>query len=217
MKERPIIFCGSMVRAILDGRKTMTRRVCKRACDNVGPDIAWAVCPAQESGWIAWFGVPGLNVAEFTKKAYDRGFPCPYGVSGDRLWVRETFEPQGDGKVIYRADPDNNAADTVRHLAAIWKPSIFMPRWASRITLEVTAVRVERVQDISSSDAEAEGILSTFDSAAGHGDFRLGKETSHQAHFRVLWDSINAKRGFGWSVNPWVWVVQFQRLEAEAE
>lgn len=163
MKERPILFSGPMVRAILDGRKTQTRRVVK---------------PRQ-----------GM-LDDWT------GLPCPYGKPGDRLWVRETcYFEQPHGEVIYRADPGSEKALDPEFTGLRWRPSIHMPRWASRITLEIVNVRVERLQDIRVDDARAEGVTAKW---PVHG-------------FRNLWQSIN---GFGsWDANPWVWVVEFRNME----
>lgn len=169
IKERPILFSGEMVRAILDGRKTQTRRVAK------GIALEWLA--------------PDMFTPEFV--ALPENGLCPYGYSGDRLWVRETFQSYGDG-FAYRATPvipDNRN----------WKPSIFMPRSASRITLEITNVRVERLNEITEMDAEAEGVYVWSDS----GNPAIWK-------FHCLWDDINGKK-YPWSSNPWVWVVEFQK------
>lgn len=215
-KERPIIFSGSMVRAILDGRKTQTRRVIKNIVEGSG-------------GWPSFS--KGRHHGNMVKPKY-----CPYGLPGDRLWVRETYaihqtvdhirRPDGrafsevsDGCAAYRADGHDTVEDLRSHIKVMgdmsleaieiqgdrWRPSIHMPRWASRITLEVTDVRVERVQEIETSpeDMLAEGVTAVTE-AAVHLAFE----------FRKLWDSINAKRGFGWDVNPWVWVVSFKVLDA---
>lgn len=109
---------------------------------------------------------------------------CPYGAVGDRLWVRETWQGN-QGDIRYGADGDS------LHGYNGWRPSIFMPRWASRITLEVTGVRVERVQEISEEDAQAEGV-------------------AHRCDYKVVWDAINGKK-YPWSSNPWVWVIEFKR------
>jgi len=198
MRERPILFSSPMVRAILYGRKTQTRRVCK--------------------------GQRELsNVRDFQ---IDR---CPYGQPGDRLWVRETWAavhfsidpetgiaddwhgshdiPPGDGggywSKLYAAD--NHPTDKEER-GFSWRPSIHMPRWASRITLEVTGVRVERLCDISESDASAEGVDfgNTTDPLTGEID-RDACEA-----FEALWESINGAGS--WDANPWVWVVEFRRL-----
>lgn len=192
IRERPILFSAPMARAILEGRKTQTRRVFKRAID--GDEVAGSVHPAAESGWIAWF--PGNVSAEKTKELYRIGIPCPHGLPGDKLWVRETHWINKEEHIVaYRAD-----GEMPDHMDEPWRPSIFMPRWASRLTLEITDIRVERLQDISEEDAKAEGVgLSNIMS-------------SYQRDFQFLWNSINAKRGFGWDVNPWVWAVSFRRI-----
>jgi len=174
--ERPVLFSGPMVRAILEGRKSQTRRVVKPQPPH-GIKSVYAPITRDPGNWqgvasddlIGWYG------------------RCPYGIPGDRLWVRETFQ-RARGGFQYRAD----GITTPR----AWKPSIFMPRTASRITLEVTGVRVERLQDISEKDARAEGV----DAAP-----------CFCIPYRRLWDSLNAKRGFGWEKNPWVWCISFSK------
>jgi len=186
VKEHPILFSGPMVRAILDGRKTMTRRVCKYQ-----PSVS-----VRKAG--SMWGIKGGDALwHFGHKIVS----CPYGQPGDRLWVRETWMPfteQGCpvGATIYRATdhPEPDGDSPLR-----WNPPIFMPKSASRITLEITAVRVERVQDIGDEDAEAEGL--SWCNAASPRD-----------KFQCLWNSLNAKRGYGWDANPRVWVVTFKRL-----
>ena len=198
IRERPILFSGPMVRAILEGRKTQTRRVVK-------PDPEYI-----------------LDGENFPDGSVDCGyvwkFPkCPYGTPGDLLWVRETWctspayykwkpsdLPVGF-PIWYRAEADDDESR--------WRPSIFMPRWASRITLEIVDVRVERLKDISEKDSRAEGIFETprdpgFESWSTHG-MRDYYATPRRA-FKALWDSINAKRGYGWDTNHWVWVVEFR-------
>ena len=188
--ERPIIFSAEMVRAILDGRKTQTRRVVK---------------PQPEHFHYT-------KDAQYPCKPDGEQVSCPYGQVGDRLWVRETFclgdgmNPSGDAtKPTYKADwPD------VEH--SRWKPSIHMPRWASRITLEITEVRVERLQEIREKSAVREGIKPpehAFRMISG-GDIEVNE--SPQELFAELWDFLNAKRGYGWDTNPWVWVVSFAKL-----
>jgi hypothetical protein len=192
MKERPIIFSGPMVRAILDGRKTMTRRVVK-----------------LRDGEIAHDGDDGsLHAVANTTwcDCIERVIHCPYGVPGDLLWVRETWattEQAGvhpsDAEMLYRAtDPDWETMDGWR-----WSPSIFMPRLASRLTLRITSVRVELVQEITEHDAMREGANAESVSTQP-GIY------SYRAPFAKLWDSINAKRGFNWDANPLVWVVGFE-------
>ncbi len=175
--EKPILFSGEMVRAILDGRKTQTRRVVRR--EHI-PFVHSLL-----AGWISgrWSHLP-----------------LPYGRPGDQLWVRETWLEDTVGNIRYRA-----TERAVQDGNWKWRPSIFMPRWASRISLEVTAVRVERVRDISEEDARAEGVDSIV-ATDTYSSYRMG--------FRKLWDSINAKRGYSWESNPWVWVVEFKRVGA---
>jgi hypothetical protein len=194
VRERPILFSGPMIRAILKGRKTQTRRVIRVTDDGVH-------------------------------------HPCPYGGVGDRLWVRESFAGpdhigDGDQGVVgfgieykadgaFRAHGDCGCDGPCGGVLIVhpWKPSIHMPRQFSRISLEITAVRVEQLQTISTEDALAEGI-----DEYGH---ELHTETArdHQRNrtaienYALLWDSINAKRGYGWDVNPWVWVLSFQRVQ----
>ena len=189
MKERPILFSAPMVRAILAGTKTQTRRVLKGA------------------NHVSAGGAP----LKFTGSDI-REVQCPYGWIGDRLWVRESFCP------IYPQDPHYNGGrpieydyqatykhgDRLGDLIGVkkkWKPSIHMPRAASRITLEVTGVRMERLQDISDEDCLAEGIYPT----------RTGLYPgSPRAAYQQLWDEINGPSS--WDANPWVWRVEFKRL-----
>jgi hypothetical protein len=225
MTERPILFSGPMVRAILDGRKTQTRRV-----DKPQPPECVTLCVMDDSCRVKYVAIrKPLPEMVFSDSDW---IPCPYGKIGDRLWVRETwisgwpyesgelmqFDEDGNElpkKVWYRADGDLDAwfdDDECRREKIPWRPSIHMPRWASRIMLEITGVRVERLQSISVSDCISEGIdhgatdeeLALID-VTGDGDDR------HKERFASLWDSINAKRGFGWDTNPWVWVIEFKR------
>jgi hypothetical protein len=186
-----------MVRAILDGRKTQTRRVVKPQPKH----IEWF---EHQGGWCAKVrespGTPDEPAYEMVR--------CPYGVPGDRLWVRETWYGPGLYGLRFRADNEHNKPPHAR-----WKPSIHMPRWASRITLEVTGVRVERVREIRPTDVIWEGVEP--EEIPGYIGFDGGQppeldEAGTIAKFRDLWDSINAKRGFGWDENPWVWVVEFK-------
>ena len=191
MKERPILFSGPMVRAILDGRKTMTRRVMKLRAGEI----------AHEGGDGRLHAVSNTTWGD----CIERVIQCPYGVPGDLLWVRETWattEQAGvhpsDAEMLYRAtDPDWETWDGWR-----WSPSIFMPRLASRLTLRITSVRVERVQDITEEGARAEGFKDVV------GKYARGDEA--RIWFAELWDIINAERGYGWDANPWVWVVGFE-------
>jgi len=213
MKERPIIFSGEMVKAILDGRKTQTRRAVKTGI--------LAHSGLRYQGLFEDFsGVAFLGEKSGTE--YD--FKNPYGQIGDRLWVKEKHcLPKQGGSAIGQDGYDNDvlyAADeglqrfplsgnwTQHNRNFKWRPSIHMPRWASRIDLEITGVRVERVQEITGADAKAEGGSWDMDSAGLNcidADRNLAR-----IYFVELWDSINAKRGFGWEANPWVWVIGFK-------
>ena len=200
IKERPIIFSGDMVRAILAGRKTMTRRVVKMATH----PQAERVQHFEGLRWD-WLRYDGLRLSTFK---------CPFGKTGDRLWVRETFrlsDPNDcacyepcrcrSGQPMYRADGHYHDMEYK------WKPSIYMPRWSSRITLEVTGVRVERLQDISEEDAQAEGApleLGVLERTI------LGAKARYRSGFVRLWESINGPGS--WDANPWVWCISFKRV-----
>lgn len=199
MKERPILFSGQMVRAILEGRKTMTRRVVKL---RHGADVV----------------VTNGQVWKPARVDYAGYVDCPYGQPGDRLWVRETWA-KTDGRheivpIAYRATNDSMAL-----LNDKWKPSIHMPRWASRITLEITGIRVERLQEISYDDAIAEGIerIGGEFSCSPWKNYRKGQPGEMDCHcsypprsYQTLWESINGPGS--WGANPWVWVIEFKRV-----
>jgi hypothetical protein len=258
--ERPILFSAPMVRALLAGTKTQTRRVVKPQPDN--PET-FGVSPIWGQGVLREHLDPQQRFhvhAAFNEggKRVDRWLPCPFGAPGDRLWVRETFittpkrwtddwalfdkesrKVDGDGDmraVQYLATaPDREGANGWGLKAT---PSIFMPRWASRITLEVTGVRVERLKDISETDSLAEGVEPmvhecwsvweptceatvslmvepTPEDIARHGyqDVRhIGPKVIATAadRYMILWDSINGPGAA--SKNPWVWVVEFKRV-----
>lgn len=204
--EKPILFKGEMVRAILDGRKTQTRRPVQLPKDGLvwRWDGAWVDSGFEDTGQYMHIQFRCKSdpwEADPRDQTLHR-VGCPYGFPGDKLWVRETFAYYPDEKhVIYAASEGDELAAGGTNLKGCWKPSIFMPRWASRITLEITEVRVQRVQEITAADAIAEGILV---------DDRQLRETPN---FRQLWDSINAKRGFGWKENPWCWCLTFKRIK----
>lgn len=216
MKERPILFNGAMVHALLDDRKTQTRRVVKVQPPISTREVITFHHPDQREHYWAFDGASLLDWA----------YPCPYGEVGDRLYVRETWQhsnhPFGpyedDCLVFYRVDylddplgPDlERSADGIRRQ---WRPSIHMPRACSRITLEVTGVRVERLQDISEEDAIAEGVDGPMcATAVGRSPSRATLLPAAVHGFAHLWESINAARGYGWDTNPWVWVVEFKRV-----
>ncbi len=212
MKEQPIIFTGDSIRRILERRKTQTRRVCR---DQTPKKYWWGdnlpMIPDGKEKYTGW-------VKDIPKVAIGIPTKCPYGIPGDRLWVRERFRVDkpftGDldhdlttHRITYYADDHPKYRDQDK-----WKPSIFMPRKASRITLEVVSVRVERIQLISNADILAEGVtpveIDPIDPPDPWDDF-------HQAYrlpFEKLWNSINAKRGYGWEQDPWCWVVEFKPL-----
>ena len=229
MKDKPIIFSAPMIRALLDGRKTQTRRILKDVPEAPAMDnIAWPDKKLHPAPYLdAYCGGPrtsenprGMteNWAYWTRD--DRPgplFKVGY-VPGDRLWVREKFAVSGigwgkkpskaiGGKVHFAADADHGWQSYWGN----WNPSIHMPRWASRLTLVVTDVRVQRVQDITNADAVAEGIERLHD-PNGFRDYLNDDPSARVAmnpSFRSLWDSINAKRGFGWDANPWVVALTF--------
>ena len=207
MKERPIIFSGEMVRAILEGRKTQTRRVVKPQPEAVHDgEPYWFI-----GGYRAWNYRPSSAVP---LRAGGNPLPCPYGQPGDRLWVRETWKPcfdDGSG-TAYRAA---RTPGTPEHKGP-WKPSTFMPRDRSRLTLVIESVRVERVQAITWADAAAEAVtIGKIRQSVGYPAPWRGymRDENPVEAFNRLWDSINAKSGFGWAVNPWVWVITFKRVE----
>jgi hypothetical protein len=215
VKEYPILFNTEMVRAILDGRKRQTRRIPRYQidyhADEHGPPEGWYSRNKRQ----LWNGPYAIE--DFIARW------CPYGQPGDLLWVREAWalrsgvEPAKASSLIapptiwYRADGTvvNHPVEALPTIGK-WRPSIHMPRWASRLTLRVTDVRVERVQDISYNDCIEEGVHE--DGAGWHFEMpapTLGYAGPDRA-FAELWDSINAKRGFGWETNCWVWAISFE-------
>jgi hypothetical protein len=218
MKSRPILFSAPMVRAILNGSKTQTRRIVK-----FDPSSGYIVAPGGKKRWH--------------RDDHAAIAACPYGTVGDELWVRETWRPwwdvdppegtglycvvqykdgaiykPGTSKITPDIEDENTghwfAAACDQHPNVAWKPSIHMPRWASRITLTITEVRVQRLNEISEVDAMAEGIENPQQSAKS-----LGWAVSATSSFRILWESINGKDS--WDANLWVWAITFARKEAE--
>jgi len=197
MAERPILFSAPMVRAILAGTKTQTRRAVKAA----HPDwVRINPQPHQDDAGRLCYGWDG-NVG--------KPLCCPYGQPGDRLWVRETwgFNPDFPGllaHICFRADRGHE------HDAINWRPSIHMPRAASRITLEVTGVRVERLQAISEADARAEGVAEAPLPMGLMYSTAAVMRTRYREGFGQLWCDINGANS--WDANPWVWAVEFKRV-----
>ncbi|MEW9586515.1 hypothetical protein [Paraburkholderia sp. DGU8] len=225
-KERPILFSGPMVRALLDRSKTQTRRVVKLPHNNpLGQWEPTSIGGANGGRTAAGETVP-LQGGIWHTRTGD-SLMCPHGQPGDRLWVRETLAPTRDqnGYIVdwhYAADsskvprdpnlsPMFNDAMAFAHLARMSVPSIHMPRWASRIKLEVTGVRVERLQVISEADAIAEGIGKTPSGFwSTYGRSGVDGTYSPRSSFHCLWDSINGPES--WDASPWVWVVEFRRV-----
>lgn len=240
VKERPILFSAEMVRAILDGRKTQTRRKVKPRPPSGAPDGVY--CESYD-GLFTFFSEDGTPCTGLTGNVKIKGkkschWKCPYGVPGDRLWVRETFSLECYREYAYEeklptdrpvrtiGDPDIGEYHLWPHYRATdqepdlcceeddckqcenngfgphWKPSIHMPRWASRITLEIVNVKVERLHDISEEEAKAEG------GSLHHPD--VACEVGPITSFKLLWESINGPSS--WAKNPWVWVVEFKRV-----
>jgi hypothetical protein len=214
--DRPILMSASLVRAVLDGSKSQTRRVLKIDADSVEPHGKF---PGEFSPWKNGERLPTIL--------------CPYGAAGDRLWVRETWahyqtvnsirrydgacsSEVSDGLAGYKADGFDTIEGFREHIRAMsgldleeveingnrWRPSIHMPRWASRLTLSITDVRVEQLQEISANDAAVEG----WPGPDAKGTIRSSYPIAWYSH---LWDSINGKT-IPWSANPWVWVLVFE-------
>lgn len=216
MKERPVIFNGVMVRAILDGRKTQTRRaISDRHLHLIEVASQVGECYPLESG-----------IDHANSQSYYREH-CPFGQVGDRLWVRETFmDLTGTGieattgkfeGFAYRADtPAGSYGDEVRKEYGLkWTPSLHMPRKACRILLKITAVRVERLNDISEEDAKAEGVKPAGDMLPDYPDTFLtpkGDFATAKVAFQRLWQSIYGEES--WAANPWVWVIEFKQVSA---
>lgn len=200
--ERPIIFNSEMVRAFLEGLKTQTRRPIQLN-ERIGDFVD--LCIPRDNGF--WENAKDSFGALFKAPkeewiAQDKPFHvfcrCPFGQPGDRLWVRETWSKaidlQKHTRIVYRAD------EPFKEWREKWQPSIHMSRWASRITLEITDVRVERVQEIRDQDARLEGWKAEEAGCAPY------------CWFRKKWDSIYSKGPYSWAVNPWVWVIEFKQV-----
>lgn len=230
MKERPILFSGAMVRAILEGRKTVTRRVIKHQPDVPVTDAIPRRSYPHGPATVDWYWRPqNGHLNGVPSNGWD--FKCPYGQPGDRLWVRESFTDLRGTGIEHRPDPagplqryafaadspPGSHSDEVRKDYGIkWKPSIHMRRRACRILLEITDVRVERLQSITSLQASAEGISPLPDGRFHCGHDEEGEVTSKSpvTAFAWLWNSLNGEGA--WAANPWVWVVEFKRVEQSA-
>jgi len=210
-KERPILFSAPMVRALLNGSKTQTRRIVKiKGLDFVG-------CGQVNNDPCCWGfedGNTGMHWALASGPGVDQVFRGPYGKPGDHLWVRETWaycahamasKREEDGPFVYAAD-----GIPINRLCERWRPSIHMFRWASRITLEVTAVRVERLQDISEADALAEGLTEDKEDNFFYSLEGRYREVTARWVYERLWESINGPNS--WAANPWAWVIEFKKL-----
>ncbi|HHL8024967.1 TPA: hypothetical protein ACQ713_003461 [Escherichia coli] len=204
MKERGLIFNGEMVRAILDGRKTQTRRIMKNQPAGDFPQTPALIRNVVGAGfqWYGHYGESGI-------------FNCPFGAVGDRIWVRETWAEAGASAPdlkLYRANyPDHVPShyENVPPASDIrWTPSIHMPRNASRILLEITGVRVERLNSISQEDAQAEGMELTGWRPTYSDPDSGGEVWTPYDNFAQLWESIYGEES--WKANPWVWVIEFK-------
>lgn len=229
MKERGIIFNGEMVRALLDGRKTQTRRIMKVQPERSGLGLRRVVESKNgiDDGKYFWSQSDATGL-----KSRSKPFSCPFGTVGDRIWVREAFRVHSRATdvatLVYKASERNSWTEQTHRVPVAvcnkpatpekWTPSLHMPRWASRILLEITNVGVQRLQDISSGDAVREGICQL--PASGRyclspGDQYFGG-ASHSAKevYSWLWSSIYGEES--WKTNPWVWVIEFKRVEGGA-
>lgn len=206
MTERPILFSAPMIRALLAGTKTQTRRLVTVPWQGGRRALPFEPYWVEEDGRLLFSDESG---------EYRPWIDCahPYGVVGDKLWVRETWQTSGNHESALAATGRDShegpcftfAADRVKPGRG-WRPSIFMPRGASRITLEITSVRVQRLQRITEEDAKAEGVTPDADCIAN----RCARP--HWDGYMDLWDSINGKRA-PWKTNPWVWVIGFEVMK----
>lgn len=190
MKSKPILFSTPMVQAIFDDRKTQTRRIIKPQ-------------PKDDLSFLGW------KLPEYVQVAFGRGVKTdslhkfPFGQVGDVLWVRETWQ-NSENNVYYHYKADFTEPGKG------WKPSIFMPKDAARIWLKITDVRVERLNDISAEDSQKEGI--TWNQGE---EWEAKYQNAYSYKFKMLWDSINGEES--WNANPWVWVIEFERIEKPSE
>ncbi|SSL02235.1 ASCH domain-containing protein [Klebsiella pneumoniae] len=231
MKERGMIFNGEMVRAILDGRKTQTRRIMKvQPSEDFTP-----MNMALETDYKARWYTPGVvdkdgYLQPVSKEVFgvsneNEGYSCPFGAVGDRIWVREAFRVHSRATdvatLVYKASERNSWTEQTHRVPVAvcnkpatpekWTPSLHMPRWDSRILLEITDVRVERLNAISQEDAQAEGMeLAGWRPTYSDPDSG-GEVMTPYDNFAELWSSIYGEES--WNANPWVWVISFKRVE----
>lgn len=234
MKERGMIFNGEMVRAILDGRKTQTRRI---MAPQPADDIERGIFPNPE--------VIGWKSSRRHKHGGTTAHFCPYGKPGDRIWVREAFRVHSRATdvatLVYKASERNSWTEQTHRVPVAvcnkpatpekWTPSLHMPRWASRILLEITDVRVERLNTISEEDAQREGVhTEVWDQTVVARNYAVSDEffqfwsedmphhvemnQLYRSSFRSLWESIYGEES--WKANGWVWVISFKRVEGGA-
>ncbi|MCE6003416.1 hypothetical protein KSB07_03465 [Acinetobacter junii] len=212
MKERPILFSTPMVQAILAGNKTQTRRIVKKAPTT---EINHRLI-ALDNGWN--WQVDQQGVVPTMHREIDNPMVCPYGQIGDQFWVRESWYQKG---TVGRSYPDDDEYQFFGHKQAAYvadgdapkdwtvrkRPSIHMPRWASRLQLEITNIRIERLNDISSEDAKAEG----FDYSTHPSAIEMGYAIGAKTNFRFTWEQIYGQNE--WNKNPWVWVIEFKVIQ----
>jgi len=216
-RERPILFSGPMVKAILEGRKTQTRRIIQPQPEKKDGGWYWSSPRYDNGDGVHYFHTVILTPS--LMEAWEAA--CSYGVPGERLWVRETWSQPG-GRLRYKADDEERTGKN--RDVHVWVPSIHMFRRHSRLDLEITEVRVERLQEISEEDARAEGACRTpagccrgCNSAGRNHTWPQGHpDCSGTGHarlhgFSALWDEINGKRA-PWASNPWVWAITFRRI-----
>ncbi|HCR0782093.1 hypothetical protein ACU6YP_03980 [Klebsiella aerogenes] len=225
MTERGMIFNGEMVRAILDGRKTQTRRIMKIQPEHSGLGLRRVIDSknGSDDGKYFWSLSDACGL-----KIRSKSFTCPFGSVGDRIWVREAFRVHSRATdvatLVYKASERNSWTEQTHRVPVSvcnkpatpekWTPSLHMPRWASRLLLEITDVRVERLREISQADAEAEGVGKLKKGfwknyQSGWTEFQLTARGS----FATLWKSIYGDES--WYADPWVWVIEFKRIEEQ--
>lgn len=227
MKERGMIFNGEMVRAILDGRKTQTRRIMKVQPEHSELGLRRVVESKNgiDDGKYFWSQSDATGL-----KSRSKPFACPFGTVGDRIWVREAFRVHSRATdvatLVYKASERNSWTEQTHRVPVAvcnkpatpekWTPSLHMPRWASRILLEITDVRVERLNAISEEDARAEGIIDGGCLNCGEPEpcGCANPEPDATDAFSYLWQSIYGQEN--WNANPWVWVIEFKRVKGGA-